>query len=202
MDRGRQMSLIVAIALILIVGATAMFSHIDLVSDQELITARKAGIESMYRLRYELTSQLVATVKDAADYETGTLRALVDARAKVGQLQLPVELAPDLDALADYMAAEDGLSSAVGRLFAMSESYPQLRATESFLSLQDQIEGNENHIALAWGDYIEAIRIYNGRRRRFPSKYMADLFEFEEATTLSVDSRVREMPSISLDDEK
>lgn len=196
MGRRCLMSLIVVI---LIVGAASLFLYSGLVSDQELIIARKTGIESMYQQRYEMTTQLVATVKDAADYETGTLQAVVDAQAKLEQVQLPLELASDPNVLAAYKAAQDGLSSAVERFFTESEHYPQLRATESLLALQDQMEGSENRIAAAWGDFIEAVRIYNGRRRRVPWRYMAKLFEFEGATTLSTNPQVREMSVSSRD---
>jgi LemA protein len=202
MDRGCLISLITGVVLVLIVGATAMSGYNGLVSDQEMITATTAGIDSMYKRRYDLIPQLVATVKGAADYESGTLQAVVDARASVGQIKMPSELAADPDGLAAYMKAQDGLSSALGRLFAVSESYPQLRATENFLSLQDQIEGTENRIAVARGDFIKAVLKYNTRRRKFPSNLIAGMFEFEPSPTLSADPLVREAPAISFDDDQ
>lgn len=201
MQRGCLIALIVTIVLALIVGMTAMSGYNGLVSGQETITAKAAGIDSMYKRRYDLIPQLVSTVKGAADYESETLQAVVDARASVGRMQLPAELASDPDGLAAYMKAQDGLSSALGRLFAVSESYPQLRATENFLSLQDQIEGTENRIAVARGDFIEAVRSYNTQRRRFPSNIMAQLFGFEAAPTLSAEPAVRDVPVISFDDD-
>jgi len=201
MQRGCLIALGILILLALILGATAMSGYNGLVSGQELITARTANIDSMYKRRYDLIPQLVSTVKGAADYESSTLQEVVDARASVGRMQLPAELASDPDALAAYMKAQDGLSSALGRLFAVSESYPQLRATEAFLSLQDQIEGTENRIAVARGDFIEAVRSYNTHRRRFPSNIMAGLFGFEEAPTLTAEAAVRDVPAINFDDD-
>ena len=201
MQRGCLIALVIVIGLALVLGVTAMSGYNGLVSGQELITARTAGIDSMYKRRYDLIPQLVSTVKGAADYESGTLQAVVEARASVGRMQLPAELASDPDALAAYMKAQDGLSSALGRLFAVSESYPQLRATEAFLSLQDQIEGTENRIAVARGDFIEAVRGYNTHRRRFPSNIMAQLFGFEEAPTLTAEAAVRDVPAINFNDD-
>jgi LemA protein len=201
MQRGCLIALVIVIVLGLILGMTAMSSYNGLVSGQEQITAKAAGIDSMYKRRYDLIPQLVSTVKGAADYESSTLQAVVDARASVGRMQLSSDVASDPDAMAAYMKAQDGLSSAIGRLFAVSEAYPQLRATEGFLALQDQIEGSENRIAVARGDFIEAVRLYNTKRRSFPANIMAQLLSFEEAPTLTSEPAVREVPVISFDDE-
>ena len=196
MNRGCLIGLLIVLGLLLVLGLTAMGKYNGLVTGEEAVTARWSEIDNMYKRRFDLIPQLVETVKGAADYERGTLEAVIEARASVGRVQLPAELPTDPDALAAYMQAQQGLSGALGRLFALSESYPALRATESFLGLQDQIEGSENRITVARSDFIEAVRVYNTSLRKFPGNLLAGAFGFEKAAVLPADEAEREAPAI------
>ena len=137
-------------------------------------------IDNQYKRRFDLVPQLVSTVQGAADFEKTTLDEVTEARASVGRMQLPPGIPTDPAMLQSYMQAQQGLGAALGRLFAVSEAYPQLKATQNFLSLQDQLEGTENRIAVARRDYIDSVRAYNTTRRRFPTNFIAGMFGFDE----------------------
>src|SRR5690606_4142303 len=112
----------------------------SLVSGQERVEGAFSEIDNQYQRRAELIPNLVATVEGAADFERSTLEAVIEARAAVGRVQLPANVLEDPAALEAYLQAQQTLGAAIGRLFAVAEQYPQLRATENFLTLQSQIE--------------------------------------------------------------
>lgn len=186
----------VVILLALIFGGIFMGRYNGLVGHQERTEAAWSEIDNQYKRRYELVPQLVATVKGAADFERSTLEAVTEARASVGRAQLPAGLPTDPAQLQAYAQAQQGLGAALGRLFAVSERYPELKATQNFLSLQDQLEGTENRIAVARRDYIDAVRAYNTYRRSFPTNFVAGLFGFETVPQLAGDPAERETPKI------
>ena len=97
------------------------------------------------------------------------------------------------------MQAQQGLGAALGRLFAVSERYPELKATQNFLSLQDQLEGTENRIAVARRDYIDAVREYNTHRRKFPTNLLAGTFGFEKQAQLEIEQGERATPDVQFD---
>lgn len=196
MQRGCLISIVVIVALLLLLGFGSVGTYNGLVTSQERISPCMAQVDNQYKRRYDLIPQLVETVKGAADFEQTTLQEVIDARASVGRVSLPEKLPEDPAALQAYLDAQSRLGSALGRLFAVSEAYPQLRATESFRDLQAQIEGTENRIAVARHDFIEAVRAYNTARRRFPGNLFASAFGFDEAAMAEPEPEVRETPVI------
>ena len=158
-----------------------------LVSSQEDASQTWAQVENQYKRRYDLIPNLVETVQGARDFEQETLTAVTEARASVGRAQLPSELPTDQAQLNAYLRAQQGLGSALGRLFAVSENYPQLKATEAFRDLQSQLEGTENRIAVAREDYTRAVAEFNKKVRRFPTNLVATLTGFEKLPQFSVD---------------
>jgi LemA protein len=182
--------------LLLIVGLVFMGRYNKLVTGQELIEANWSQVENQYKRRFDMIPNLVETVKGAADFERSVLTDVIEARSKVGQARLPDKMPTDEKELAAYMQAQQGLSGALGRLFALSENYPQLKATQNFLSLQDQIEGTENRIGVARRDYIEAVRFYNTTRRKFPGNIVASISGFEKAAQFTVDEAETAVPKI------
>jgi LemA protein len=114
-------------------------------------------------------------------------------------VQLPAGLPDDPARLEAYIAAQQGLGAALGRLFAVVEQYPELRASQNFLSLQDQLEGTENRIAVARRDYIDAVREYNTERRRFPTTLVASLFGFDPIAQLEIPAEERERPEVGFE---
>ena len=129
----------------------------------EQVKASWGQVENQYQRRADLIPNLVATVKGYASHEQETLKAVTDARARVGSLQLS-----DPSQLKAFEAAQDQLSSALSRLMVVVERYPDLKADQQFLTLQAQLEGTENRIAVARRDYIEAVRQFNTEIRTFP----------------------------------
>ncbi|MDS4073134.1 MAG: LemA family protein, partial [Defluviicoccus sp.] len=120
--------------------------------------------------RADLIPNLVETVKGAADFERETLEAVIQARSKVAQTQLPANILTNEDAFKTFEQNQAALGSALGRLLVVVERYPDLKANQNFLALQSQLEGTENRIAVARRDYIEAVRLYNTELRTFPGR--------------------------------
>jgi LemA protein len=139
------------------------------------VTAAWAEVENQYQRRADLVPNLVETVKGAAAHERETLEAVVQARAKATSIQLTAnDLTPEN--LKKFEAAQGELRSALGRLLAVAESYPQLRANESFRDLQAQLEGTENRIATARRRYIEAVNAFNDLVTVPPSSWTNSIF--------------------------
>jgi len=129
----------------------------------EQVKASWGQVENQYQRRADLIPNLVATVKGYASHEQETLKAVTDARARVGSVQVS-----DPAQLKEFEAAQNQLSSALSRLMVVVERYPDLKADQQFLTLQAQLEGTENRISVARRDYIEAVRQFNTEIRTFP----------------------------------
>lgn len=143
--------------------------------DENVIAAASA-VDNQYKRRSDLIPNLVATVQGYAAHEKEVFTQVTEARAKVGQITLTPEVLSNPQAFKAYQAAQDGLSSALSRLMAVSERYPELKANQNFLSLQAQLEGTENRIAVARRDYIEAVKNYNLELRTVPGRWIASIF--------------------------
>lgn len=142
----------------------------DIPTYDEAVKAAWAQVENHYQRRADLVPNLVATVKGAADFERETLTAVTEARAKVGSIQATPDLINNPQALQAFEEAQSELSSALSRLMVVVERYPELKANQSFLTLQSQLEGTENRIAVARRDYIQAVETYNREIRTFPGR--------------------------------
>ena len=169
----------VLIALIALSLTASGCGYNDIQAGDEEVNARWAEVGNQYQRRADLIPNLVKTVKGAADFEKGTLEAVIAARSKATSIEITPELANDPEALQKFADAQGQLGSALSRLFAVAEAYPQLTATAAFRDLQAQIEGTENRIAVARGRYIEAVRAYNTIVRSFPSNLTAMVIEAE-----------------------
>jgi LemA protein len=137
----------------------------------EQVKASWGQVENQYQRRADLIPNLVATVKGYANHEQETLKAVADARARIGSVQVN-----DPSQLKVFEAAQNQLSSALSRLMVVVERYPELRADQQFISLQAQLEGTENRITVARRDYIETVRQFNTEIRTFPGIIWATLF--------------------------
>jgi LemA protein len=166
------------VGLILLVVLVVGGLYNNLVGLQEGVDAAWGQVENVYQRRADLIPNLVATVKGAADFEQETLQNVIEARAKVGQMN--IEGAPTPDQLQSFQANQDALSSALSRLLVVVERYPELQAVQAFRDLQVQLEGTENRIAVERNRYNEAARSYNTARRQFPAVLIAGLFGFTE----------------------
>jgi LemA protein len=170
----------VTLAILLPVGGLAS-TYNRLVSLDQEVEAQWAQVENAYQRRADLIPNLVTTVKAAATHERETLAAVTAARARVGGLDLG-DAAHDPQALQKFQAAQDQLSSALARLIAVSEAYPQLRANENFLALQSQLEGTENRITVERQRFNDDARAFNTRRDSFPTVVFAAVFGERFAT--------------------
>ena len=149
------------------------------VNREEGLNTAWANVETQYQRRADLIPNLVNTVKGYAEHETRTLESVTEARARATSINLSVEdLTPER--LAEFQQAQAEVRSALGRLLAISESYPDLKANQNFLELQAQLEGTENRIAVARKEYNTVARQYNVAVRRFPANLVAKLFGFEQ----------------------
>jgi len=154
----------------------------------EGVTAAWSEVVNNYQRRADLIPNLVATVKGAADFEKGTLEAVVTARASVGSLKVTPEVLNDPQAFSNFQKAQDGLSSALSRLLVVSENYPQLKATQQFSELAAQLEGAENRITVARGRYIKAVQAYNITVREFPNNLTAMVFGYKPKPNFTVEN--------------
>lgn len=184
----------VALGVILLVGLVVGGVYNRLVGLEEAVDAAWGQVENVYQRRADLIPNLVATVKGAADFEQETLQNVIEARAKVGQMN--IEGAPDPAQIAQFQASQDALSSALSRLLVVVERYPELKAVQSFRDLQVQLEGTENRIAVERRRFNEVARDYNTARRRFPAVLFANLMGFSEKGYFEAKAGADEPPQV------
>lgn len=165
-----------------VVAVVAIFFYVTyngFVNKEEGVNAAWSNVETQYQRRSDLIPNLVNTVKGYAAHESQTLGEVTEARAKATSINLSAgELTPER--LTQYQQAQAEVRSALGRLIAVAESYPDLKANQNFIELQSQLEGTENRIAVARKDFNDAARKYNVAVRRFPSNLVAALFGFDQ----------------------
>jgi len=145
-------------------------------------------VVNQYQRRTDLIPNLVATVKGFAAQEKEVLLGVTNARAKVGSIQATPELLNSPEAFARFQAAQGEMSSALSRLLAVSENYPQLKSDANFRNLQAQLEGTENRIAVARNSYIKSVQEYNVTVRSFPSNLTAMVFGFKTKPNFAVEN--------------
>lgn len=167
------LGVLIVAAIIVVLSVAGTYN--SLVRLDQKVQSQWAQVENQYQRRADLVPNLVETVKGAADFEKSTFTAVTEARAKVGQVQVSADkLTPD--AFAKFQQAQDGLSSALSRLLVVMEKYPDLKATENFKTLQAQLEGTENRIAVERMRFNEAAQAFNTKRMSFPTVLIAGFF--------------------------
>ena len=164
--------------LILIGGVSIGGSYNSLVNLDQATQAQWAQVQNAYQRRADLVPNLVATVKGAANFEKSTMVEVTEARARVNQVSPAAmgDILKDPAAFQRYQQAQQGLSSALSRLLAVAENYPQLKATANFRDLQGQLEGTENRITVERQRFNEAAQAFNTARNRFPMVLIAGMF--------------------------
>jgi LemA protein len=175
---GKTYGLIAVGAVIVIILFMVGGTYNSLVSLSQAVDAQWGQVQNVYQRRSDLIPQLVGTVKGAANFESSTYEAVATARASVGQISPAViqNAVNDPKAFAQYQQAQDTLGSALTHLLAVSENYPQLKATQNFQTLQSQIEGSENRIAFERMKYNDAARDFNTRRDSLPAVIFVGFF--------------------------
>ena len=166
---------VVVLVVLFISGSCSAYNR--MVTAEESVNTTWADVEAQYQRRSDLIPNLVNTVKGYAAHETQTLNEVTEARARATSINLSADdLTPER--LAQFQRAQAEVRSALGRLIAVSESYPDLKANQNFLELQAQLEGTENRIAVARKDFNAAAQQYNVSVRRFPANLVARMFGF------------------------
>lgn len=169
--------IILALVAVLVIWGVGVYN--GLVSKQEGVEKAVGNVQTAYQKRADLIPNLVATVKNYAEYEAGTLTAVVEARAKATATTLDAKNLTE-ENLKAFQAAQDEMSGALSRLLVTVEQYPDLKANQNYLDLQSQLEGCENSIANARREFNETARDYNTTVRRFPGNIIAGMFGFDK----------------------
>ena len=172
--------IVVGIIVLIIVGigGCGVSSYNNMVKKDEGVQNKWAQVETQYQRRMDLIPNLVNTVKGYAEHESSTLAEVVAARAEATKVNIDPQNMTEAD-FARFQQAQDGLSSALGRLLVTVERYPDLKANQNFIELQAQLEGTENRIAVARRDFNEITRDYNSYIRKFPNNIFAGIFGFD-----------------------
>ena len=171
------------LAIVAIVAVIAIFWGVSqynaLVQNQEAVNAAWSQVENVYQRRMDLIPNLVATVKGVANFEKETYIAVAEARSKAGQITISRDVLNDPETFRKFEQSQAQLSSALSRLLAVAENYPQLKANQNFLELQSQLEGTENRIAVERRKFNEVAQGYNTKIRTFPGSFIAKIFGFQ-----------------------
>ncbi|MBQ4153964.1 MAG: LemA family protein [Clostridia bacterium] len=181
------LSVIALVVIILVSSVTSTYN--SLVSLETEVETKQAQISTQLQRRSDLIPNLVNTVKGYAAHENEVYTAIADARSKLAGANTVEELSE----------ADSQLSSALSRLLVVVENYPQLKASENFIALQDQLEGTENRIATARNDYNKAAKTYNTKIRKFPSNIFAGMFGFEKADYFEAEEGAEKNPEVSFE---
>lgn len=178
--------LVVVIVIILIIAGWFIGVRNHLVELDQQVQSQWAQVENQYQRRYDLIPNLVRTVQGAANFEKSTLQAVIDARSRVGQVQMPAgppgaqsSPANSPQSMAQFEAAQTGLSNALSRLLVVVERYPELKSNENFLELQSQLEGTENRISVERRRFNEVAQQFNASVLKFPANIVANMTGFK-----------------------
>jgi LemA protein len=191
----KNLTLIIILAAILILGGCGCGSYNGLVQQDETVKNSWNKVQSDYQRRADLIPNLVNTVKGEASFERGTLTDVINARASATQVKVdPNNLTPEK--VQQFQAAQGQLSQSLGRLLAVAEAYPNLRANDAFRGLQAQLEGTENRIKTARNDFNDAVQNYNTKVRTFPTNIFAGMMGFKQRQGFAAEAGAERAPEV------
>ena len=191
----KSIIIIIAVVAVIVIWAVSMYN--GLVTMDESVNSQWANVETQYQRRADLIPNLVNTVKGYASHEKETLEGVVEARSKATQMQVNAnDLTPEK--LAEYQKAQGAVTSALGKLLAITENYPDLKANQNFLELQAQLEGTENRINVARTNFNNAAQAYNTAIRRFPKSLFASMFGFDKHAYFEAAEGTETAPTVSI----
>ncbi len=196
MKKRGWITLAVVVIIVLVLFSWFKGTYNNMVTRSEAVQAQLGNIENQYQRRADLIPNLVNTVKGYASHEESTFTQVVEARAKATQTQLNMD---DAAAMAKYVQAQGELSSALNRLMAISENYPDLKANQNFLDLQTQLEGTENRIAVERRKYNESARDFNTYIKMFPRNLLSGMFGFAPINYFEAQEGAQEVPTVSFE---
>lgn len=190
--------LVIIVFFAVVAALGLMGSYNRLVKLQQTVDQSWAQVQNVYQRRADLIPNLVNTVSGAANFEKSTLIAVTNARASVGRVQLDPNKAPtDAGQLEQFQAAQGQLSNALSRLLVVVERYPELKANQSFLGLQAQLEGTENRISVERGNFNTAVQNYNTAVRSFPTNLIAGMFGFAPRPFFAAQPGAEKAPTVN-----
>lgn len=186
---------IIIIAVIAVIAIYGVSSYNSMVSQEEAVGTAWSNVENQYQRRADLIPNLVNTVKGYAAHEKETFDAVVSARAKATQTTVSID---DLtsEKMEAYQRAQGEVGSALSRLLAVTENYPELKANENFQTLQAQLEGTENRISVERRNFNDVARAYNTSIRRFPKNIFAGMFGFEKRPYFEAQEGAEKAPEV------
>ena len=188
-------STIILIAVIAIAAIWGISAYNGLVKMDESVNTAWSNVENQYQRRADLIPNLVNTVKGYAAHEKETLEAVMAARSKATQMTIDADnLTPEK--LQEYQKAQGEIGSALGRLLAITENYPDLKANQNFMELQAQLEGTENRISVERRNFNEVARTYNTSIRTFPKSILAGMFGFDKRPYFEAEEGANKAPEV------
>ena len=200
MNKGTKTGIIIGVvALVVILGLVRFFigTYNRFVVLEEEVDACWAQVESQYQRRLDLIPNLVATVKGYAQHESSVFTEVAEARSSAGKsMELGKEILNDPEAFAQFQQAQNKLSAGIGRLLAVAENYPALKANQNFMVLMDQLEGTENRIATERMRFNDAVKKYNRAIRLFPASIIANMRGFEKKQYFQADESAKTAPKV------
>ena len=195
MNVKKNLGWIIPVGIIVVLVMWAIGGYNGMVKMDEQVQNKWANVETQYQRRADLIPNLVSTVKGYAKHEQQTLEDVVKARSEATQLKVDAGSRTP-EKLAAFQKAQSGVSSALGRLLAVAENYPDLKANQNFLELQSQLEGTENRITVARKDFNDAAKSYNQSIRQFPKNILAGMFGFEKKSYFEAEAGSEKAPKV------
>lgn len=190
-------ALIIVLVCVLCIFSCCKNTYNSLVNLDEGVSEQWAEVQNQYQRRLDLIPNLVSTVKGYAKHESEVFTQISEARASAGgQINISDEVLSDPEAFARYQQVQDNLGSSLQRLLVVTENYPELKADQNFLSLQDQLEGTENRITVARQRYNDVARKYNTKVRSFPANIIANMGGFEKKTYFAASVEAQSAPKV------
>ena len=191
----KKKSSLILVVIVLLVVLWGVKAYNNMVSQEEGVSTAWANVESQYQRRADLIPNLVNTVKGYAAHESETLQAVVDARTKATSININAENMT-AEQLKEFQKAQSEVGGALGRLIAISENYPDLKANQNFLELQAQLEGTENRIAVERKNFNDAAKTFNTYIRKFPQSLLTGIFGFEKKPYFEAEEGSQKAPTV------
>jgi len=191
----RNLTLLIVLGLVLILGIWGCSGYNGLVKQDESVKKSWNNVQTEYQKRYDLVDNLVNTVKGAAKFEQETLTQVIQARSKASSIQLNADQLTN-ENIQKFDQAQSELSGSLGRLLVSVERYPELKATENFMKLQGQLEGIENDVRVSRTNFNESVNTYNTKVRSFPTNIFAGMFGFSAREGFKADQGAEKAPKV------
>jgi LemA protein len=191
----RNLTLLIVLGLVLILGVWSCSGYNSLVKQDESVKKSWNNVQTEYQKRYDLVDNLVNTVKGAAKFEQETLTQVIQARSKASSINLTTDqLTPEN--IQKFDQAQSELSGSLSRLLVSVERYPELKATQNFMKLQGQLEGIENDVRVSRTNFNESVNVYNTKVRSFPTNIFAGMFGFSAREGFKADQGAEKAPKV------